>query len=59
MIDVDFYMKVFDLKQKLMRKEVQDKEYVWGEFEKCRSECPVVYNIETTNACNMTCEMCP
>ena len=24
-----------------------------------RNENPVVYNIETTNACNMTCQMCP
>jgi len=59
MFDIDFYMKVFDLKKKLMGKGVKDKEYVREEFEKYRSKYPVVYNIETTNACNMRCEMCP
>jgi radical SAM protein with 4Fe4S-binding SPASM domain len=28
-------------------------------FEEARSMQPVIYNIETTNACNMTCKMCP
>ena len=28
-------------------------------FEDFRSKDPVIYNIETTNACNMTCKMCP
>ncbi len=30
-----------------------------GDPELIRSETPVVYNIETTNACNMRCTMCP
>lgn len=59
MIDLNFYMRIFDLKRRLMAGEIKDKEYVWNEFEKCRSKDPVVYNIETTNACNMVCEMCP
>ncbi len=28
-------------------------------MEEFRNPEPVVYNIETTNACNMRCEMCP
>ncbi len=59
MIDLNFYMKIYDLKQGLMKNEIKDKEYVWNELEKCRSKEPVIYNIETTNACNMVCEMCP
>ncbi len=59
MFDIEFYQKIFDLKQKLMTEQVCDYEYVWQKFEKCRSKNPVVYNIETTNACNMTCKMCP
>lgn len=59
MIDLNFYIKIFDFKQRLMKGEIHDKEYVWNEFEKCRSKEPVLYNVETTNACNMACEMCP
>ena len=28
-------------------------------YEKCISELPTVFQIETTNVCNMRCEMCP
>ncbi|MDP6717693.1 MAG: SPASM domain-containing protein [Pirellulaceae bacterium] len=28
-------------------------------FDRARAEKPLVYNIETTNYCNMTCQMCP
>lgn len=59
MFDIFFYMKVFELKQKLIEGNIFDKEYVFKEFEKFRSKYPVIYNIETTNACNMKCEMCP
>ncbi len=52
-------MKIYDLKQELINQKSKNKEYVWEEFEKCRSKYPIVYNIETTNACNMKCEMCP
>ncbi len=59
MIDIHFYMKVHELKQRIMQGESFDKEFIADEFEKCRSKEPVIYNIETTNACNMRCEMCP
>ncbi|MEK6972544.1 MAG: radical SAM/SPASM domain-containing protein [archaeon] len=59
MIDIRFYMKVYELKKKLMNLEHLDKEYVFREFETMRSTDPVIYNIETTNACNMQCKMCP
>lgn len=59
MIDIEFYMKSFSLKEKLMNDESFDKQYVFDMFEKYRDKNPVVYNIETTNACNMECEMCP
>ncbi len=52
-------MKVFDLKRRLMSGERQAIGYLLEELEEYRSEYPVVYNIETTNACNMRCEMCP
>ncbi len=59
MFDIKFYMKVFDLKRRLMNEEELDKEHVFDRFEDFRSKKPVLYNIETTNACNMRCRMCP
>jgi len=59
MIDINFYMKIFDLKRKVMQGEKFSREYLLEKFEEYRSPNPVVYNIETTNACNMRCEMCP
>ncbi len=59
MIDINFYMSIFDLKQRIMSGEKIDSREVIDRFEEYRSEVPVVYNIETTNACNMRCEMCP
>jgi len=59
MIDIHFYMKAYELKQRIMQKEPFDKAFVFDEFEKCRRKEPVLYNIETTNACNMRCKMCP
>lgn len=35
------------------------KEELFNALEGLRSKNPVVYNIETTNACNMRCQMCP
>jgi len=59
MIDIKFFMKAHELKQRVMNHEPFDKTFVFDELEKYRSHEPVVYNIETTNACNMRCEMCP
>jgi wyosine [tRNA(Phe)-imidazoG37] synthetase (radical SAM superfamily) len=59
MFDIEFYMKVYDLKKKLMGGMKMDRESLVEKLESWRSPEPVVYNIETTNACNMRCEMCP
>lgn len=59
MFDIEFYMKVYDLKKRLMNGEKMDREFLVDKLESYRSHEPVVYNIETTNACNMRCEMCP
>lgn len=59
MIDINFYIKIHDLNLKLLNGKQISKEEVMATFEKHRSLEPVVYNIETTNACNMKCEMCP
>ena len=59
MFDIKFYEKVFDLKARLMRLEPFSKEMLFSKLEEYRSKSPVIYNIETTNACNMKCVMCP
>lgn len=59
MIDIDFYMKCFELKYRLMNGETMSRERLLAQLEDYRSRKPVVYNIETTNLCNMRCEMCP
>jgi radical SAM protein with 4Fe4S-binding SPASM domain len=57
--DIDFYMKVNNLKNRLRGGEVPEKQSVFDMFEEMRSRKPIIYNIETTNACNMRCKMCP
>lgn len=59
MIDIEFYMKVGDLKRRLTDGRELPREEVVALLDSFRSDKPVVYNIETTNACNMRCEMCP
>jgi len=59
MIDINFYQKFFGLKQRLMKGEKFGKEVLWNLVEYYRELSPTIYNIETTNACNMKCKMCP
>jgi wyosine [tRNA(Phe)-imidazoG37] synthetase (radical SAM superfamily) len=59
MLDITFYTQVYELKKRLMSGEQLPREYVWGQFERFRNQTPVVYNLETTNNCNMRCQMCP
>jgi radical SAM protein with 4Fe4S-binding SPASM domain len=59
MIDIHFYMKIHELKSRLAQGELADRKTLWEQLETCRRREAVIYNIETTNACNMRCEMCP
>ena len=59
MIDIHFYQKAFELKQRMMQGETFERGTLVSTVEGFRSPNPVVYNIETTNACNMVCKMCP
>lgn len=54
MFDIHFYMKVHKLNVAGF-----SKESLVTVFDQFRNKDPIVYNIETTNACNMRCEMCP
>jgi len=57
MYDISFVRKSLVLRSQILNGnaplDVLDK------FENLRSKTPFVYQIETTNACNMTCVMCP
>jgi radical SAM protein with 4Fe4S-binding SPASM domain len=59
MLDINFYMKFDTVLQKIKSGELLTKEQVYNALEEIRSEQPIVYNIETTNRCNMRCKMCP
>jgi len=61
MIDVNFFMKAHEFKCRLIRGGFKgaNKQEILATLESFRSVQPIVYNIETTNACNMRCEMCP
>jgi len=61
MFDIDFFMKVKPLKDKIVQGAFvpADGEELIGEFERLRSSRPYVFNVETTNHCNMRCVMCP
>jgi len=59
MINIDFYMKIYDLKRQILAGKKFDRAELYEKFENFRSKEPIIYNIETTNACNMTCIFCP
>ena len=60
MIDIRLFQKVHALKKRIIEGEKFDKKFMIDFFEDARSkDDPVIYNIETTNACNMRCKMCP
>lgn len=59
MFDIAFYMKAHALELDVRAGKKFDREELFNTFEQYRNPEPVVYNIETTNACNMKCEMCP
>jgi len=61
MIDIEFFMKSHELKKMVMAGSLKgsSREDLLALLESFRSKEPTVYNIETTNACNMRCAMCP
>jgi radical SAM protein with 4Fe4S-binding SPASM domain len=59
MFDIDFFMKINEIRKQIYNGEHFEKKYLLNKFEGDRSKKPIIYNIETTNACNMKCKMCP
>lgn len=59
MFDIHFYMKAHKIVQDMLKGKKYERNFIIESFESFRRKEPVVYNIETTNACNMQCKMCP
>ena len=59
MYDINFYMKATKIVEEVTKNGEITSIELQRLFEKYRSQQPIIYNIETTNACNMRCKMCP
>ena len=61
MIDINFFKKSYDLKKKIVSNSLSKSNVddITAELEYIRDKNPFIYNIETTNYCNMKCVMCP
>ena len=61
MYDINFFKNSFDIKKKIVQREfsIEDYSNVEKELEILRDKNPKIFNIETTNYCNMKCVMCP
>ena len=65
MFDIQFYAKFYEFRKQCKENpaslppEKDRPEFLLSMLESFRSKEPIVYNIETTNACNMHCAMCP
>ncbi|MDP3791586.1 MAG: SPASM domain-containing protein [Candidatus Omnitrophota bacterium] len=60
MFDISFFRTTSEIKKKIvdMKSHIRQAE-VSAILRKHTDEYPCVFNIETTNACNMKCKMCP
>ena len=61
MFDIDFFQNASTLKNQILAGSIGPDgiEHLFGQFEKHRKKDPCVFNVETTNYCNMRCIMCP
>lgn len=61
MFDINFFKNSYKLKTKISGKLLSNENVddIEKELEFLRNKKPTVFNIETTNYCNMTCVMCP
>jgi radical SAM protein with 4Fe4S-binding SPASM domain len=59
MYDINFFMKSYGFMKDAEAGKITSGDAAFKTLESMRSRDPIVYNIETTNACNMRCQMCP
>jgi wyosine [tRNA(Phe)-imidazoG37] synthetase (radical SAM superfamily) len=60
MYDINFYKNSYPLKKKITLNQLShsDVEIIEKELEILRNKIPTIFNIETTNYCNMKCVFC-
>ena len=60
MFDINFFKKTHPLKQRILQKKFSLNEFetINRELEILRDKNPTIFNIETTNYCNMKCAFC-
>ena len=61
MYDINFITRSIPLKKKIVSRKLSEVDIInlEKEIEQLRDKKPHIFNIETTNYCNMTCVMCP
>ena len=61
MYDINFFKKSSGIKKKITNRLLskKDADDISAELDLLRDKIPYIYNIETTNYCNMKCVMCP
>lgn len=61
MYDINFFKNSYNLKKKIVSFKLNSEQIknIEDELEAIRNKKPTVFNIETTNYCNMKCVMCP
>ena len=61
MYDINFFKRYFPIKKKITSYKLNYSEVntIEKELEILRDKSPTLFNIETTNYCNMKCVMCP
>ncbi len=58
MLNINFLKKTAAIKKKALNGEISLDE-LSNCYEKTVAQKPVVFQLETTNVCNVRCEMCP
>ena len=61
MYDIDFIKNSYNIKKDIVSGKLNANNFgdIEAELEHLRNTKPTIFNIETTNYCNMTCVMCP
>lgn len=61
MYNINFFKNSYSLKKKIVSRLLTESNVkeIEAELEELRDKQPHIFNIETTNYCNMTCVMCP
>ena len=61
MYDIDFIKNSYNIRKNIVSGKLTPDNFkdIEAELEHLRNSKPTIFNIETTNYCNMTCVMCP